>query len=259
MKIALAQVPVPGSDATAFARRAAALGYDAIESRHPLRPEASSQPPTVPIACLATGVSMPQRRRDREQAGSQLRDAIDAAERLGCGTVKLLDTPVHPGQSAGQTAAEMGEWLLPLADHAAGRNVTLVVENALYFRRAKDLWMLLESISHPAVGAAWDLMQGLQAGESPSVSVPTLNLRLQYARVADAKAGAYCPLGEGEAPVEEFVRRLRGVGYGGYVTVAYGAGVSDEFLADAAVKLRTWAKPQVGKKGDAKPSGGGHK
>jgi sugar phosphate isomerase/epimerase len=53
-------------------------------------------------------------------------------------------------------------------------------------------------------------------------------------------------LGEGEVPVEEFVRRLRGVGYGGYVTVGYGAGVAEEVLAGAAARLRGWIKPVQG-------------
>jgi sugar phosphate isomerase/epimerase len=168
---------------------------------------------------------MPRRVRDRVGSAAELRRGIEVAGQVGCGIVKLLDTPVHRGQSAGETAVEMGEWLLPLADLAAARGVTLVLENALYFRRAKDLWMLLESINHPAVGAAWDLRHGVEAGESPAVAVPTLNLRIRYARVAEVSGGV----------VEEFVRRLRGVGYGGYVTV--GGGVLTE---EGVARLRGW-------------------
>ena len=145
----------------------------------------------------------------------------------------MLDTPVHPGRTAGGTAVEMAEWLLPVADYAAARDVTLVVENALYFRRAKELWMLLEAIGHPAVGVAWDLESATRAGESSAVSVPTLNLRIQYARVA-----------WGPGAVEEFMRRLKGIGYGGYVTVS---GAVEEVLADAAVRLRGWIEPPAAK------------
>ena len=150
----------------------------------------------------------------------------------------MLDTPVHPGQTAGGTAVEMAQWLLPIADYAAGRDVTLVVENALLFRRAKDLWMLLEAIGHPAVGAAWDLESAARAGELPAVSVPTLNSRIQHVCVT---------WGQGEGAVEEFVRRLKGVGYGGYVTV--GSGVGEEVLTEAAVKLKGWIRPPAGKAG----------
>jgi hypothetical protein len=42
------------------------------------------------------------------------------------------------------------------------------------------------------------------------------------------------------------------VGYGGYITVGYGAGVAEDVLAGAAGRLRGWIKPQTGTKGDAK-------
>jgi sugar phosphate isomerase/epimerase len=253
IRIALASLAVPPWDAATLAGRAREWGYDGVELAYPLAGDpdavrAAIEQGGVAVACLATRISMPRRGRDRPGAVEQLRGAVDLAGRLGCGVVKMLDTVIHPGQTAGGTAADMAQWLLPVADHAAARGVTLAVENALYFRRAKDLWMLLEAIGHPAVGAAWDLGSGVAAGESPAVSVPTLNLRIQYARVADRKSGTASALGEGEVPVEEFVRRLKGIGYGGYVTVGYGAGVAEEVLAGAAARWRGWIKPvQAGK------------
>ena len=70
-----------------------------------------------------------------------------------------------------------------------------------------------------SVGVCWDLFNAVQIGEPPSVSVPVLNSKIQYVQVQDATIGAlgatYCKLGEGEVPVEKFIRRLLGIGYDG--------------------------------------------
>lgn len=248
MKIALASRAVPQWDCRTLAVRAAAMGYDGVELAHPLADppdvlRAAFDEAKVAIACLATTISIPPRPRDRARAGEILRAAIETAGQLGCGIVTLYDPPLRAGQTAGGTAAEMGEWLAPFADLAAERRVTLVVEDALHFRRARALWTLLESVGHPAVAAAWDLGRATQAGEPPSVSVPVLNLRIQYVRVAEIVAGGVA---------EDFVRRLKGVGYSGYVTIAPEAGVAEKVLAEAVVTLRAWMAPRVAaKKGAA--------
>jgi sugar phosphate isomerase/epimerase len=252
MKIALTSRAVPQWDHRTLAARAAALRYDAIELTHPVAEDPAAlretfQTAGVVVACLATGISMPPRRRERPRAADDLRSAIDAAAGLGCGCLSLAAPSVPAGQTVGAVAAEMGEWLPAVADLAAERGVTLLIENALHCRRARDLWSLLEAVNHPAVAAAWNLAEATRAGESPAVSVPTLNLRIQYVRVR---------LSEGGEPVEDFVRRLKGVGYGGHVAVDDPPGVSEEVLADAVVKLRAWGAPQAGGKG-GKAAGSG--
>jgi sugar phosphate isomerase/epimerase len=87
-------------------------------------------------------------------------------------------------------------------------------------------------------------------GESPYLSVPTLNSRIQYAQVKDAKLGAlgatYCKLGEGDVQVEKFLIRLRGIGYTGWVTFEWekawlpNLAEPEEVLPDAIKKLRQW-------------------
>lgn len=248
MKIALASRAVPEWDHPTLAAHAAAMGYDGVELGYPLTEDPvglreTFQTAGVGLACVATGISMPPRRRDRARAGEDLRTAIEAAAGLGCGCVSLLDPPIRAGQTAGGVAGEMAEWLTPVADLAAERGVMLGVENASHFRRARDLWTLLESVGHPAVAAAWNLAEATRAGESPAVSVPTLNLRIGYVRVSADGA-------------EDLVRRLKGVGYTGYLTVDCPAGVTEEVLAEAVVKLRGWAAPQASAKG-GKAAGSG--
>lgn len=129
----------------------------------------------------------------------------------------------------------------------------LVVENDLSFSRAKELWMLLESVNHPNVAGCWDLYNAARVGERPFVSVPTLNSRIGYALVRNVRSLAeplqYSRLSEGELAVENFLTRLRGIGYSGYVTVETAEGL----LQDAIERLRAWTRPA--ESGPAKKAG----
>jgi fatty-acyl-CoA synthase len=244
MKFAFSTLNEPGMDFDALATTAKDLGFDGLELRAP--PENPGDVARllaakgIEIACLASSLVMSQSRRERAAVSEELRRWLDTADLLSCRRVKILDVRAHPGQPAISAAVELAGWLLPLADYAARRDVTIVVENALSFRTAKEMWMLLESIHHPNVAACWDVFNATQAGESPFVSVPTLNSRIQYARVREVRvtpAGLeYCALGEGSIPVRSFLSRLRGIGYGGYVTLES----PPELLADSIRQLREW-------------------
>jgi sugar phosphate isomerase/epimerase len=157
-----------------------------------------------------------------------------------------------------------GDWLLPLGDYAAERGVTVVVENLLSFRAAKEMWLILDRLQHPGIACCWDVFNAALIGEGPYVSVPTLNNRIVYTQVKDAKLGAlgatYCKIGEGDVPVQKFITRLLGIGYHGYVTVewekAYLPNLAEpeEILPDAVQKLRKYAEAAEGetpKKSDA--------
>ncbi len=187
---------------------------------------------------------------------------IDTAAEIGCGLVKVFDATVKPGQSRASANIALGDWLMPLGDYATERNVCIVVENALSFKSAKELWMMLERISHPSIACCWDVFNAALIGESPYISVPTLNSRIVYTQVKDAQIGpagpTYCKLGEGDVPVEKFLTRLRGIGYEGWVTFEWekawlpGIAPPEEALPDAIKKLKEWTSPKEEKHHKAK-------
>jgi len=81
---------------------------------------------------------------------------------------------------------------------------------------------------------------------------PSLNSKIQYTQVKDAKLGAlgasYCKLGEGDVQVQKFLIRLKGIGYNGYVSLEWekawlpNLAEPEEILPQAIEKLRGWAK-----------------
>jgi sugar phosphate isomerase/epimerase len=267
MKFAFSTVGCPKWDFETIVTSAKEWGYDGVEIRgflneailtganvfltDPQKVKALFSYHGVEIACLASSIVMTGNKKRDRQLADECRQYIDTARALGCGIVKVFDTLVRPGQSRASAGIALGDWLAPLADHAAERDVLIVIENQLSIRTAKEMWTILDRVNHPALACCWDIFNAAQIGESPFLSVPTLNSRIQYTQVKDAMIGPlganYCKLGEGDVPVEKFITRLRGIGYEGWVSVEWekawlpNIAEPEEILPDAITKLKRWA------------------
>jgi sugar phosphate isomerase/epimerase len=291
MKFAFSTVSCPKWDFDTIVARAREYGYQGVEVRGFLNEpvlttadvfgaDADALRRTfelhgVEVACLASSIAMEQphaawqvwRRNGNDRRETELRTYIDTARRLGCHLVKIFDTQVRAGQSRDGAGTALGDWLLPLADYAADRDVVIVIENALSFRASKEMWSILDRLQHPSIACCWDVFNASLIGESPYFSVPVLNSKIAYTQVKDARFGplgaTYCKLGEGDVPVDKFVTRLMGVGYTGYVTVEWekawlpNIAEPEEILPDAVTKLRKWAATNAdepGVEGDSEPA-----
>src|SRR2546423_6337023 len=171
MKFAFSTVSCPKWDFETIASRAKEYGYDGIEIRgflnesiltasnvfltDPAKLKSLFKYHGVAICCLASSVSLTGEKRRDKQMASDCRRFIDAAASLGCPLVKVFDSLVEPGRlldprnySRSSAGVRLGDWLLPLGDYAAQNDIVLVVENALSFRSAKEMWAILDRLSH---------------------------------------------------------------------------------------------------------------
>lgn len=268
MKFAFSTVSCPKWDFDTIVARAKEYGYEGVEVRGFLNESiltASNPFLTDPrklrdlfndndldICCLASSIAMSQNKKRDAAAAADLRQFIDTAAALSCPFVKVFDTQVRAGQDRSSAGVALGNWILPLADYAAEREIVIVIENALSFRSAKEMWSILDRLQHPSIACCWDVFNAAMVGESPYLSVPTLNSKIQYVQVKDAKLGAlgatYTKLGEGDVKVEKFLTRLRGIGYKGWVTLEWekawlpNIAEPEEILPDAIKKMREWIK-----------------
>ena len=252
MKFAFSSSASPSSD---LAARAKELGYDGVELNSGTNVEqarAAFAEAGVAIAALTTTAAYSGDKAKDEQAAAEIRKAIESAKAMNCPLVKMLDAAprrVPPGQIAPAMAA----WLAPLAAFAAQHGVQVAVANALFFRTARNMWLLMEQVNDPAIGVCWDALSAALTGEMPAVSVPTLGNRIQCVQVRDAvvKAGAarLCRLGEGDVRLADLFRRLQGIGYRGWVIVggeiaAHEADPADA-LAQSLAMLKKWTEART--------------
>jgi sugar phosphate isomerase/epimerase len=287
MNFAFSTVSCPKWDFQTIATRAKEYGYDGVEVRgflnesiltasnvfltDPAKLKSLFKFAGVRIACLASSIAMSGQKRRDAVAAADLRRFIETAAALECGLVKIFDSEVQPGsffvpsrmgnQSRSTAGVALGDWLLPLGDYAAEHEVVIVVENALSFRSSKEMWSILDRLNHPSIACCWDVFNAAQIGESPYLSVPTLNNKIQYTQVKDALLGPlganYCKLGEGDVPVQKFLTRLKGIGYEGWVSVEWekawlpNIAEPEEILPDSIKKLREWTSPPAEENGKA--------
>lgn len=281
MKFAFSTVACPEWDFETIASRAKEYGYDGVEIRgflnesiltasnvfltDPAKLRSLFKFAGVEIACLASSIAMTGNKKADAKLTGDCKKFIDTAADLGCGLVKVFDTTVKPGQNRSNAVMALGEWLSPIGEYAAERNVSIVVENSLSFKASKEMWLVLERICHPSISACWDVFNAALIGETSYVSVPTLNSRIQYVHVKDAQLGplgaTYCKLGDGDVQVQKFIIRLRGIGYQGWVTFEWekawlpGLAGPEEVLPDAVKKLKEWTTDPIEEDGKGKKAG----
>jgi len=167
-----------------------------------------------------------------ESFAEQMTAIFDAAQRLGATMVRVPSCASRP-------ATASSDRLVRVADDAARRNIRLALENAPTAASANEIWVLLERLEHPALGCSLNLSNLTLGGQSPYQVVPTLNQKIIYAEI-----------GDGDARVQEFLTRLLGIGYGGYVAVELRE-PAPENARDGLTKLREWAQRRA-----ASPAGG---
>src|SRR5262245_47374661 len=173
MKIAFSTVSCPKWDFETIASRAKEYGYDGVEIRgflnesiltasnlflsDPKKIKSLFDYHGIEIACLASSIAMTGSKRADAKKADELKQVIDTAAAVGCDLVKIFDMQVKARQNRASAAMALGDWLMPLGDYAAERDICIVVENALSFRDSKEMWLILDRIQHPSVGCCWDV------------------------------------------------------------------------------------------------------
>jgi sugar phosphate isomerase/epimerase len=198
----------------------------------------------IPVVCITGDIAIGHSHMQIEVGEGRMRVLIDMAHSIGCPRVRLVDPPMPVGRTVPAMEALLVERLRPLADYARDAKVELVMATTRSLRRAHNMWLFLEAMNHPAVGACWDLAGSFAGGDLPAVTVPFLNSRIRHVCAGDARISAEaitpCPFGEGNVPLRVALTRLAGIGYEGFVTLDPGAGDPGVSLPAALAKARSW-------------------
>ena len=258
MKIGFSTICCPTWDLKTIFEQVVRLGYDGIELRvlqgelHlPNHPDVAQngdvllevcEKTKVDLVCLGSSASFGT--RDKHIVAdqkAQVREYVELAHRLRCPFVRVFTGDIPSGSSRDDTLGRSGEVLRDLAQFAGKHNVTLLVENSGDLSDSKDLWFLLDSVSHPALQACWNPINGRSVGDQASVAIPRLSSRLGMVHVTDAtfeglSMQGYQPLGEGNMGIARLVELLTGLVFGGYLMLEWPKLWNDS-LADAGEVL----------------------
>lgn len=240
MKIGFSTLACPGWDLTKIVDQAAAMGYQGVEIRGlggelnlPLVPALAARPDSVrslfaekkiELVCLGTSAALTP--RDKAEVARQkgiIIEFVELASRLGCPFVRVFAGEVQTRDTADKAFRRFVEAIGPLADTAAQKGVTLLVENGGDFRDSWSMWQVCDTVNHPAVRICWNQVSAMAVLEHASTSIPRLGTKMALVHVGDARFDErgvlleHVPLGEGDVGVGRQVELLKGIIYRGYL------------------------------------------
>lgn len=282
MKIGFSSACCPTWDLRTILEQAVLMGYDGVELRGlqgelylPRHPELAQNTAAVVEACTSLNVELvslgcsasfgSRKESEVEDNKAMVRDYVLLADRLHCPAVRLFTGDIPRGSNRYETLDRIQAALSELAAFAGRSKVTLLLENSGDLAGSRDLWFLLDAVSHPALRACWNPIHSLSVRERPTVAIPRLGVRLGMVHVADAvfEKGVltgYVPLGQGNTELDRAIELLHGVAYDGYLVVEWpklwdpALAEPEDFLPAAAAFLKqalsVERKPLSAYKGD---------
>jgi L-ribulose-5-phosphate 3-epimerase len=145
---------------------------------------------------------------------------------------------------------ESARKLAPIAQSA---NVKLGIEGAL---RGDEMAQLLSEIGSPFIGSYWDMANCMSIGFDPLEEVQQLQSHIVQVHAkefkGEARTRAYeypnlntVPFGSGDVPICAVLKKLRSVGYDGYIVLETGSFDDAKASARDALRVLTSAQSEM--------------
>ncbi|MBE6723610.1 MAG: AMP-dependent synthetase [Ruminococcaceae bacterium] len=196
------------------------------------------------ICCLSSGSAL-RFGEKREETVAELKEYIALASALGTPYIRVLgDLTAEPTTDFDdELVIEPMKELAPIAEQAG---VTLLIETNGVYSHTDRLADVLARIGSDSVAALWDLNHPYRfGGEDPETTVKNLGAYVKHTHIKDSVMNpdgtvTYKIMGEGDLPVDDFMRALRSVNYEGYISLEWLKQYSPE-LSDAGIVFPHYA------------------
>ncbi|MFG0246025.1 MAG: sugar phosphate isomerase/epimerase family protein [Phycisphaerales bacterium JB052] len=275
MKIAFSTLACPEWTLEQAADRAASMGYLGVDMRSflsvqermandPMSLEPSEvdriydNAGVIPL-CLSTGVKFDKpieppllgRIFVNEEAGvSEAKQFVDLADRAGVKFVRVYGCHLPAAEPKTWSTRRVTERLTLAAQTCRNTDVRLLIENAGSFARGGDLLELIERVDSQWLGASYNMLAAVNAGECPVDGVRTLRDHLKIVRISDTDDdGNPVMLGKGRFPIAKLIETLAEIDYDGWIVYEYPklwepelGTESEEVLKHACDTLYDWVR-----------------
>lgn len=236
MDVIFSTISCPSYGPTAVAEAVKRYGYDGIElyamDGGKLLPDQMSERlselktafrDTPVVGINSWGVIVQKEPEARQAEIAQVTRSFELANEFDCKVVKTFGGELPDDRPVDQALDEAAESLAILADRAAEKGVTLVVETHDGFCKGEMLARLLGRVEHPALGALWDVFHPHRKGESADETDRLIGDRVRHVHIKDAvregDGWRFVLCGEGELPIAEALRAMQRRGYDGAVAL----------------------------------------
>ena len=147
---------------------------------------------------------------DNEVAIRAAKRAIDTAREIGARYVRVFGYKLGDKEKLGSGVERIVGRLKLAVAGARNTGVYLVLENGGTFATGESIAEIIDLVGSPLLRAAYSPAAAMHVGEDPFEGIAALGDRLAVLKLKDHREGTPCPIGEGEVPCEELVRRIGG-------------------------------------------------
>ena len=154
----------------------------------------------------------------------RMRHAADVAKRLGAPYIRLFSFFMPKGDDPKDHRDEVLSRMRAIAEVGETAGVVLVHENEkdIYGDTPERCLDIIQSVSSPNLGVAWDPANFVQVGVRPfTEGYASLRPYLEYVQIKDAHAadGSVTVAGDGDGQLVETIRALREDGFDGFFSL----------------------------------------
>ena len=142
----------------------------------------------------------------------ELKRYVELAQNAG------IETVIFRAQSADN--AVLYELLLPAVKKAEQGDTEILIETVGEFSNTEKITDTINYFASAALGAAWNIRETyFTAGESAEKTIKQLGAYIRFVRLGDRKDNVNVLIGEGDLPLESFMRAIDSLNYDGFVAV----------------------------------------
>lgn len=180
-------------------------------------------------------------RAERERQRVNARANIEIARGLGAPYIRVFGGPLPPDQDRERTLDAIATGLGGVADEAAERGVTALLETHDDFSTSASVLDLYRRGASENLLVLWDTLHTYRHGETPEYTWSQLGHLIRHVHVKDSHVANeegfdFALTGEGNIPLGDIVEVLRRRGYDGYVHFEWEKAWHPE-IADAEIAV----------------------
>jgi len=159
---------------------------------------------------------------NEEEGVHETKAYVDLADRCGTKYVRVFGCDLPAAEPHACSMTRVSNRLRLAAQTARNTKVRVLLENAGSFARSSEFLGMIEQVDSQWLGASFNILASVQAGECPIEGVKTLGDHLHVIKVCDIDAdGNPTRLGEGVLPIDKLIGALGEMNYDGWVVYEY--------------------------------------
>lgn len=159
---------------------------------------------------------------NEEEGVKDTKEYVDLADRAGVQFVRVFGCTLPAAEPRACSLTRVSNRLKLAVQTARNTRVRVLLENAGSFARSTEFLSLLELVDSQWLGASFNILSSIHAGECPVDGIRALGNYLKVIKICDIDHdGNPTKLGQGRLPLPKLIETLQQIDYTGWIVYEY--------------------------------------